>query len=338
MAELDVKDVYAALGMSQDEQPEVAEPAEGQGEKEPSPTGTDGRATENDNVDAAAEETSDPEILHPEKTEDHADAETESENKTKQKPDAMSRAERAEQARLRREREQKAAVDAAVAAERERLNREHAAELEEVFSKAGMTDRYSDGKPIKTMEEFRSWNEKAQAAGLSRRLQEGKLSPEDLQQAVEGSEAVRAAKAAVERLEAREQEQLEAARRAEFEQRVKEELAEIHRMDPSVNTLQDILAMPTGDAFAGYVREKGLSFLDAFKLANADAMAEAKARAASEGAARNAASKGHLRSINSPAGGVSVDVPKEVVKLYRDLRPDLTMEQIRQDYARTMRG
>lgn len=256
----------------------------------------------------------------------------------KDKPETMSKAERAEQARLRRERERQQAIQAAVAEALRTEREKHDADVKAMFADAGMVDRYHDNKPITSMDEFREFQKARSADKLTRDLQGGRLTPESLQAAVDASPAVQAAKAAVERLEAREQAQNEATVKAEFEQRVKEELAEIHSMDPSVNTLEDILALPTGNAFAGYVQENGLSFLAAFKLANADRMAEARARAAREGAARNAGSKGHLRSIVGPAGGVATDVPKAVLQLYRDLRPDMTMEQIRQDYARTMRG
>ena len=254
------------------------------------------------------------------------------------KPETMSRAERAEQARLRRERERQQAIHAAVAEALRTEREKHDADVKAMFADAGMVDRYHDNRPITSMDEFREFQKARSADKLSRDLQGGRLTPESLQAAVDASPAVQAARAAVERLEAREQAQNEATVKAEFEQRVKEELAEIHSMDPSVNTLEDILALPTGSEFAGYVQQNGLSFLAAFKLANADRMAEARARAASEGAARNAGSKGHLRSIVGPAGGVATDVPKAVLQLYRDLRPDMTMEQIRQDYARTMRG
>lgn len=322
------KDVYAALGMEVPaEQPEVADPA-GQGEKEPSVAETAG-GEENTGAEAPREE--------PE-----AGAESVPQEEGEQKPEEsgtpasaqpMSREERAEQARLRREREQKAAVDAAVLAERQR----NEAAMKAMFEQAGMVDRYHDNKPITSLEEFQAFQAARQADKLNRELQSGKLTPESFQAAVDSSPAVREARETVERLKAREKAEAEAARKAEFEAQVREELAEIHRMDPTVNTVDDILAKDTGGEFARLVRENNLSFLQAYKLANADGLAEAKARAAREGAARNAGSKGHLRSITSPAGGVLADVPAETRRIYRDLFPDMTDEQIRKDYAKHMK-
>ena len=249
----------------------------------------------------------------------------------------MSRAERAEQARLRREREQKAAVDAAVRAALQAEREKNSANLKAMFESAGMVDRYHDNKPITSLEEFNAFQAARQADKLNRELQAGRLTPESFQAAVDNSPAVREAREAVERLKAREQAETEAARKAEFDARVKDELAEIHRMDPTVNSVEDILAKDTGGEFARLVRENGLSFIQAYRLANADSIAEAKARAAREGAARNAAGKGHLRSITSPAGGVLADVPAETRRIYKDLFPDMTDEQIRRDYARRMK-
>lgn len=249
----------------------------------------------------------------------------------------MSRAERAEQARLRRQREQdaavKAAVDKALAEERDRA----AAQLKDVFAKAGMTDRYNGGKAITSMEEFNAWQAKAQAERLSRELKGGNLTPESFQAAVDNSPAVQAAKAAVERLEAREREQEQARSRAAFDAQVQSELAQIHKLDPSVNSLEDVLNLPTGTEFSRLVTENKLTFLQAFRLANADRMSQAQALAAAEGAARQGQSKGHLRSIVSPTNSVPVEVPRASVKIYRDLHPDWTMEQIRQDYARRVK-
>ena len=54
---------------------------------------------------------------------------------------------------------------------------------------------------------------------------------------------------------------------AQYQKQVDEELQQIHRMEPSVKGIEDILQMDTAEAFTRYVREKGLSYLLAFKRA-----------------------------------------------------------------------
>lgn len=245
----------------------------------------------------------------------------------------MSREERARQAAARRERETQAAIQAAVAAERERLNRQHADELKEVFSKAGMTDRYNNGKAITTMEEFRAWDSKAQAAGLSRRLQEGKLTAEDLQKAIDSTPAMQAVKAQAERMRAAETQ----AKQQSYQAMVDRELEEIRQMDPSVTKLADIVNREGGEDFVRLVNKNGLSFVEAFRLSNGSRLAKAQAMAAAEGAARQQHGKDHMRSVVSSGANIQ-DVPRETVEWYRQLDPDLSMEDIRKDYFRRMPG
>ena len=342
------KDVYAALGMDKpSQQPEVADPA-GQGEKAPAVTEPAGAEKETENrqpqqgAQKAAGETDpstasqSPSPAHKGGLEDGESEESENGQTEagKETASGMSKAERARQAKLRREREQneavKNAVEAALRSEREK----HAAELKTVFERAGMTDRYHDNKPITTMEEFNAWDQAGQAAGLSRRLQEGKLTAEDFQKAVDSSPAMQEAKAAVEQIRERERE----AQRKEYEQTVSQELEEIRKLDPSVKDLQDILNRDTGAEFSRLVTENNLTFLQAFRLANADSLAKAQAMAAAEGSARNSAGKNHLRSVVGPAAGLTADVPPQTMRLYRDMFPDWTPEQIRQDYARKTKG
>ena len=345
---LEEKDYYAALGIEPpSQQPEAADPAAGA--NEPGVAARDGAeqadnrhqgtgdagtriATapaepRNDNDETPAEDAGDGEAGGGE-TDSSPAAQNDRDGKG-----AMSRAERAEQARLRREREQKAAVDAAVQAALQAEREKNKANMKAMFESAGMVDRYHDNKPITSLEEFNAFQAARQADKLNRELQSGKLTPESFQAAVDNSPAVREARETVERLKAREKAETEAARKAEFDARVKDELAEIHRLNPAVNSLDDILAMQTAGEFTRLVRDKGMSFLEAFKLANLDDIIEGQAAAAAEGAARQRHGKDHLRSINA-GGQVPVDVPPDVIANYRMFQPDMSLEEIQRDYAK----
>ena len=247
-------------------------------------------------------------------------------------PQQQSRAERAEQARLRREREQKAAIDAAVLAERQK----NEAAMKAMFEAAGMVDRYHDNKPITTMEEFDAFQAARQADRLNRELQSGKLTPESFQAAVDNTPAVREAKAIVERVKAEEDAREAERQKAEFDRQVEREFEEIRKINPKISSLDDILGMSTANEFTRLVRDNGMSFLDAFKLANMDDILKAQTAAAAEGAARSQQSKAHLRSIN-PGGQVSVDVPPDVVANYRMFDPNITLEEIQRDYGKRYR-
>lgn len=247
----------------------------------------------------------------------------------------MSRAERAEQARLRRERETQEKIDAAVARALETERAKHAEELKGIFAQAGMTDRYNGGKPITSKEEFDAWQDRARTERLSRQLRDGSLTPEAFQQAVDASPTVRAAKDFMDRMEAAEQERKARETEARFKEQVAAELTEIRKLNPGVKSLEDIMRMETGPRFAQLVRERGMSYLEAFQLANMDDILKAGSMAAAEGAARQQHSKDHLRS-SAGVGAVPREVPRAVVMQYRELFPDWTMEQIRADYIKRM--
>ena len=250
----------------------------------------------------------------------------------------MSREERAEQARLRREREYKAREDAAVRKALEERDAQHEQELKGIFAAAGMTDRYNGGKAITTKAEFDAWQSRAQTERLSRQLKEGTLTPESFQAAVNEAPAVKEAAALVEQIKAREAQEKAQADKEAFDRQVAAELANIHSMDPGVNSLEDILNLPTGQEFRRLVEAQGLSYEQAFKLANLDRILEARTQAAAQGAALRTGGKEHLRSVVASGGSVPMDVPRDVIEMYRDMCPELSMEQIRQDYQKRYKG
>ena len=152
---------------------------------------------------------------------------------------------------------------------------------------------------------------------------------------MDASPVMQQAKAALANIEARETAAKQQQAKAEFEKIMERELAEINALDPGVKTLEDAMALPTGSEFVRLVNERGLSYIEAFKLANIDRLTRARSLGAAEGKAQQQHSKDHLRAIGI-AGGPSVEVPPETVRLYRDLNPDMTLDQIRADYVKRM--
>lgn len=344
MANFEEKDVYAALGMEMpSQQPEAADPAVAGANEQGV---TDPAGAEATNPETAATDPPRSVQVEPQTGEDESanGAETAADpggrtegtgrDAADTREDAgdkppMSREERAEQARLRRQREQDAAVERAVSAERARQDEQ----LKEIFRKAGMTDRYNGGRPITTLEEFNEWQSRSQADRLSRQLKDGSLTPETFRQAVDDSPALREAREIVDRLKAEEERRNQEQVRARFEQQVADEMAEIRKLNPSVSSLQDVLNLPTGREFARLVQERGMSYLEAFQLANMEQIMQARSAVAAEGAARQQHGKDHLRTMTGTAGA-PIDVPQETVAMYRELRPEMTMDEIRRDYAR----
>ena len=106
------------------------------------------------------------------------------------------------------------------------------------------------------------------------------------------------------------------------------QLAEIQAMDPKIESLADILKLPTAEAFRSYVR-RGLDWKDAFLLSNRERLlADADERASLR---RQKAGKAHLQPLSSRGEG-AVSVPAQELHFYRELLPGLSEAEYRKHY------
>lgn len=234
----------------------------------------------------------------------------------------QTKEQRAENAARRRREEQQAAIDAAVkkAVEDERARTK--GQMEAFFARAGMKNTVT-GKPITTLEEFDTWQADYEAARLQKDLKAGKLTPEALRSAVEQTPAIQALKKQQEQRAAEDEQR----RQAEAKARVDAELAEIHKLDPAINTVEDLLSMPDAKAFYDLVR-KGNSFLDAYRLANFDRLQAARAEAARQQAMNNARGKDHLTGTGTPQGTGAATVPPDEMRAFKLFNPTATEAEI----------
>lgn len=229
------------------------------------------------------------------------------------------------------------AVERALAEERERQQEQ----MRAFFRKAQLKNTVT-GADIASMEDFEAWERDYQAQRLQQELSQGKLSPETLERAIEESPAVRQAQELARK--AREQEQAEA--QARFQVKLREEMAEIQKLDPSARSLEDVVNGPNGQAFCRYVRQGGLSFLDAFRLANMDALqkrfaeqaAGQAAREAEIEAGRKARSKDHLTGAGAVQGTGGAAVPPEAKALFREFLPEASESEIQSYYDKYERS
>lgn len=301
-------ELYEALGLeapASEENPEVTEPEEEQ---------TDPEAE-------VSEEN--PEVTDPEENEDKPD---EGGEKKPQSPE-----ERRRNAAIRRKKELDEAVENARREEREAQKKQMDAFVESL----GKTDTYS-GEPIKTMEQLQAFNAKEKSAQAAKDLKAGRLTPEALQDALRAMPELQSILEQAQKSESEAESAKQNAERAAFEQTVAGELTEIAKLNPAVKTLDDILKMQTGKSFARYVKENGLSFLDAYKLANAEEIAAQRSAAAAQAKANSMASKKHLVGTVS-RGEEVLEIPNNVMESYRLMNPGITDDEIRKHYAKFMK-
>lgn len=240
----------------------------------------------------------------------------------------LTKAQKAEQARQRREQERQQAVEDALKKEKEAMD----ARLQAFFEKANIEDPIHGGT-IKTLEDGEKWVAAAQAANLQRNLKQGKLTQEDLQAMIEASPTMQKARAVTEKAEA----EAKAVADAEFSRKVEAELAAIRKMDPAVQSLSDIIRLPTGNRFMELVEDHGLNYEDAFRLANNDRLQQQAAQVAAAGAKVSSGGKDHLTKTGMRGKG-SADVSREQAAAYRVFQPNLTDDQIQKDYGKRVRS
>lgn len=225
---------------------------------------------------------------------------------------AEERHQQAAARRARQQEEQEAKIE-------ERIRAQYDGHISEILKSMGLTDPNNNNKEVTTLEEFRAWQSGQRAAKLRRDLRSGNLSEESLQEAIMRMPQV---KALADRAAAAEQ----AMRQQSYEQNVGIQMAKIRRMNPDVQSVDDIIRLPCGPKFAEYVR-KGLNFEEAYRLADADGIAQRARRAGEQQARNNAAGKGHMVPMAS-SGTPNGMVPEREKQMYRRLIPGITDEQI----------
>lgn len=323
---------YQALGL---DAPAVDAGNQGANGQEPAQPAENNPATETganqQNPAQSAEE--------PENNETHNDGvepPAEGASETQGNPDAkpMDEKTRRENAARRRQQEQQAAVQAAV---QEALQQERArmdAQWNEFFAASGLKNTIT-GEPIKTREDYQKWQQEYQAQQASQKLKAGELTPELLQQIVGQHPVVQQAKQLLEQNAAQQQSQQEQAQR----QRIQEEISEIGKLDPSIQSVEDLMNMPEAEftAFKGYV-DKGYSFLDSYRLSHMEQIADRRAEQARQQAMNNERGKEHLRPSGRSQGTGPVSVPPAVMRSYRLFNPGATDAEIQAHYNKNMKS
>lgn len=307
-------DLYQELGLEEPsgegaQEQEVTEPAQPDGQQNETGESTEEPEAEGAEVQEVTDPAKDPE--------------------TKKTP--MSDEERHANAARRRQKEREALFEEAKSA----AKKEFDAKIKEIF--AGKTNPYTE-KPIESMEDVLAMQEQERQAQISKDLKAGKLTQDAINEAVKNNPLLKQAEQLINDAEAARkaaQEQQEKADAEAFGKKVEEEFKTIAEINPKYKTLNDIMQSndPEKEEFVALVSNHGLSYLQAFKLAYADKIAEQKAAAASAGATIKQAGKEHLKATASRGQG-SMEVPDDVKEYFRMFTPNATDDEIRASYAK----
>lgn len=224
-------------------------------------------------------------------------------------------------ARRKAERER----DAAIARARQDAQEEARLAIDEAFKNCGLTDPYTK-KPINSKAEYDAYRARFDTERKKQIAKKSGMTDGEFEDFIANLPEVREAKRAQQEAEAAGRQ----ARESQAKARLDEQLRSIGELDPSIRELGDLAKMETYPKFYELVK-KGNDLVDAFKLANYDALA-GKTAAASRQAAINAAqSKQHLGQTNARGAG-AVSVPADIKEAYRAFNPDATDAEIQQHY------
>ena len=295
--------------------------------QDPQPEG----AQEQEVAAPAGEGAQEQEIAEPDHDDEDGSEDGQEPNEQPEDKKPLTKEERAANAQRRRQAEMDEAVNNAVRDALEKERAENKARWDKFFAQAQMKDQHQNGALIDSLEKAEAWAEQDRLAKLQQNLKAGKLTPEDLQTAVEQSPAFKAMQqrqAAAEQAAAQQNSQ-------KFAQDVELELAQIQKLNPEVKSLADIIKMPTGKEFGRYVQQYGMSYLDAYKLANHDQLVEQARTVAAAGARTASAGKDHMTKTTT-RGQAPIEVPKDVKETYRMFDPSMSDAEIEKEYRKFM--
>lgn len=220
--------------------------------------------------------------------------------------------------------------DEAIARARREAQEEAQRTIDEAFKHAGMTNPYTK-TPITNKAEYDEYLKRYQQEQRETVQRKAGLSQEQYQQFVNSLPEVQQARAAQAQAERASME----ARQQAAKVRLDEQIQEIHKLDPSIKDIKDLTQMPNYQAFYDLVK-RGNNFVDAYKLANFDALTQRTAQASRQAAIKQAASKEHLTTTTARGQGAA-PVPVDIMQEYKAFNPDATEEQIQRHYQKYLK-
>ena len=125
--------------------------------------------------------------------------------------------------------------------------------------------------------------------------------------------------------------EVQAARKQANESYMKEQLAEISKLDPSIKTMDDLIEMENFEEF-DRMAKAGATMVQAFKATAFDRLQAKRAEAARQAAVNAAKSKSHLKSTSTGTASNGVPIPRSTYEQYKAIFPDWTDSQIREHW------
>lgn len=210
--------------------------------------------------------------------------------------------------------------------EAQRVQRERDAVFAQIYH--GQINPYTN-KPIQSEKDYQQYVQQY----TQDQLQQAGVDQSVVQQAVNADPRVQQAAAIIQQQQAMAAQQAQQAQTQQFHAA----LQAIQQLDPTVKGFEDIINNPH---FAEIEQrwQKGYSLEDAYYLANRIELSQKKQAAAKQQVINQATGKKHLKPTGNNGAGEDVQVPADVMAMYREMNPKATEAEIRKNYAKFMKG
>ena len=119
--------------------------------------------------------------------------------------------------------------------------------------------------------------------------------------------------------------------------KIEGEIAEIHKMDESIGSLEDLMQAPYWPELYAMTK-RGYSIKDAHFLLNHDRLEKAKIDAAKQQTMNNTRGKDHMTATAAPRGAGSISVPAADLAMFRQFNPGATDAEIQAYYNKYKKG
>lgn len=325
----DINEYMELFGLDKDAGQDGEKPAEDKGGKERDLNHDTEEDTPENPEDQEDLEGQDPEEEDADELPDDDDQEEDAEEDDKsgeKKPEEPQTGKNAKYAKRRRWQEkQQTIISAAVqkALEEERANTKTI--MDSFVISLGLKNPLDNNKPITTFDELTEYRKQAEKAQLEKDFKDGKLTPEHIRKIVADE---------MKKPETKSNPEIPPEKAEAIRKEIDEQIKQISGIDPEIKTVQDLVASKEYPQIKEYF-DKGLSLIEAYKLANMDKLV-LSAQAERQRALNLSGSKEHLKPQTTRGAG-AVTVPPDVMSLYRELMPDATEADIQKHFNKTIK-
>lgn len=173
------------------------------------------------------------------------------------------------------------------------------------------------GKPIETQADYLEALDAQQRQNAENELRQKGVDPSIIQQMVENSPAVKQANAYLQKVQA-----------DEVKRRIDAEVKEIHELDSSIDSLEKV----PKEVVEMCAQIKGLSLVQAFKIANYGKTDVSKADAIRQQTVNQIKGKSHLAPMTGVTTSTEVEIPNSEKAMWEAMFPDKTYAERRKLY------